>query len=223
MYAYDFIKDAIIQGKYEPGMRLAEESLAKEMNLSRTPVREAIKQLESEGLVVPLKRGVSVRHFTKEDIRQIYDLRTLLEGYGASQAAINHTAEDLKRMEKANFLYEEAISQYIEADMESIKKIVDVNQEFHNAIITASKNSHIFFHISKVVVVPVVFRSFYWYNHFQLQQSLEVHKIIFQAIKNKEPERARIAMHEHIFQGRDHVLRHLKKIKNSHLLKEEDS
>ncbi|CAH0346532.1 GntR family transcriptional regulator [Bacillus sp. CECT 9360] len=223
MYAYEFIKDAIIQGKYEPGMRLAEESLAKELNLSRTPVREAIKQLEAEGLVVPLKRGVSVRHFTKEDIRQIYDLRTLLEGYGASQAAIYRTSEDLKRMEKANSLYEKAITQYIEADMDSIKEIVDVNQEFHNAIVAASKNSHIYFHISKVVVVPVVFRSFYWYNHFQLKQSLEVHKIILQAIKNKEPERARIAMHEHIYQGRDHVLRHLEKIKNSHLLKEEDS
>ncbi|RFU67012.1 GntR family transcriptional regulator [Peribacillus saganii] len=223
MYAYEFIKDAIIQGKYEPGMRLAEESLAKELNLSRTPIREAIKQLEAEGLVVPLKRGVSVRHFSKEDIRQIYDLRTLLEGYGASQAAIYRSDEDMKRMENANSLYEKAISQYIESDMDSIKEIVDVNQEFHNAVVAASKNSHIYFHISKVVVVPIVFRSFYWYNPFQLQQSLEVHKIILEAIKNREPERARIAMHEHIFQGRDHVLKHLEEIKNSHLLKEEHS
>ncbi|MDQ0217242.1 GntR family transcriptional regulator [Peribacillus cavernae] len=221
MYAYEFIKDSIIQGKFEPGMRLGEESLAKELNLSRTPVREAIKQLEAEGLVVPLKRGVSVRHFSKEDIRQIYDLRTLLEGYGASQAAIHRTGEDLKRMEAANALYEKAIDKYLESDMNSIKEIVDMNQEFHDAIVNASKNSHIQFHISKVVVVPLVFRSFNWYNPYQLKQSLEVHKIIHNAVRNKEPERARIAMHEHIYQGRDHVLRHLGQIKNSHLLKEE--
>jgi DNA-binding GntR family transcriptional regulator len=219
MDAYNFIKDSIINGKFTPGMRLAEESLAKELNLSRTPVREAIKQLEAEGLVVPLKRGVSVRQFTNEDIRQIYDLRTLLEGYAASQAAVYRTTEDIEKMETANVLYEKAIAEYTEADMNSITDIVDVNQQFHEAIVTAAKNDHIHFHISKVVVVPIVFRSFYWYNYFQLHQSLEVHKIILNAIKNKEPDRARIAMHEHIYQGRDHVLTHLEKIKNSHLLK----
>jgi DNA-binding GntR family transcriptional regulator len=221
MDAYEFIRDAIIEGKFVPGMRLAEESLAKEMNLSRTPIREAIKQLEAEGLVIPLKRGVSVRHFTKDDIRQIYDLRTLLEGYAASQAAIHRTENDLLEMERANILYEEAISGYVESDMESLKDIVQVNQKFHEAIVAASKNEHIHFHISKVVVVPIVFRSFYWYNSFQLKQSLEVHKTILEAIKNREPERARIAMHEHIYQGRDHVLKHLEQIKNIHLLKEE--
>jgi DNA-binding GntR family transcriptional regulator len=222
MDAYEYIKGAIIDGKFEPGMRLAEESLAKELNLSRTPVREAIKHLEADGLVVPLKRGVSVRHFTNEDIRQIYDLRTLLEGYAASQAAIYRTEEDLVKMEAANILYEKVIDDHVQSDMDSIKEIVDVNQQFHEVIINAAKNSHIHFHLSKVVVVPIVFRSFYWYNHFQLKQSLEVHKIILQSIRNQEPERARIAMHEHIYQGRDHVLRHLEKIKNSNLLKEEE-
>lgn len=221
MDAYEFIRDAIIEGKFVPGMRLAEESLAKEMNLSRTPIREAIKQLEAEGLVIPLKRGVSVRHFTKDDIRQIYDLRTLLEGYAASQAAIHRTENDLLEMERANILYEEAISRYVESDMDSLKDIVQVNQKFHETIVAASKNEHIHFHISKVVVVPIVFRSFYWYNCFRLKQSLEVHKTILEAIKNREPERARIAMHEHIYQGRDHVLKHLEQIKNIHLLKEE--
>lgn len=221
MDAYEFIKEAIIEGKFVPGMRLAEESLAKELNLSRTPIREAIKQLEAEGLVIPLKRGVSVRHFTKEDIRQIYDLRTLLEGYAASQAAIHRTEDDLLKMEEANVLYEEAINRYVESDMNSLKDIVEVNQKFHEAIVAASNNEHIYFHISKVVVVPIVFRSFYWYNSFQLKQSLEVHKTILKAIINREPERARIAMHEHIYQGRDHVLKHLEQIKNIHLLKEE--
>jgi DNA-binding GntR family transcriptional regulator len=221
MDAYDFIKEAIILGKLEPGMRLGEETLAKELNLSRTPIREAIKQLEAEGLVVPLKRGVGVRNFTKEDIRQIYDLRTLLESYAASQAAIHRTDADLIDLEKANEIYEKEIMDDSGLDTNRIQRIVNMNQIFHEAIVSASKNTHLQFHISKVVVVPIVFRSFYWYNDFQLKQSLEVHKIIFEAIKNKEPERARIAMHEHIFQGRDNVLTHLDDIKISHLLKEE--
>ncbi|HZG71819.1 MAG TPA: GntR family transcriptional regulator [Chondromyces sp.] len=221
MDAYNYIKDAIILGKYEPGMRLGEETIAKELNLSRTPIREAIKQLEAEGLVVPLKRGVGVRRFTKEDIREIYDLRSLLESYAASQAAINRTKADLFELETANKLYEKAITDSIQSDMSSIREIVKMNTRFHEAVVSAAKNKHLHFHISKVVVVPIVFRSFYWYTDFQLKQSLEVHKIIFEAIKNNEPERARIAMHEHIFQGRDNVLKHLDDIKISHLLKEE--
>ncbi|MEH7125826.1 GntR family transcriptional regulator [Bacillus sp. JJ1503] len=221
MDAYEFIKEAIILGEFEPGIRLAEESLAKQMNLSRTPIREAIRQLEAEGLVIPLKRGVGVRHFTKKDIQQIYDLRTLLESYAAGQAAIHRTQNDIDKMEKANELYETVIDQYVEFDMFSIRNIVDVNQKFHEAILDASKNSHIHFHLSKVIVIPIVFRSFYWYNNFQLRQSLEVHKTILEAIKNKESDRARIAMHEHIFQGRDNVLKNLEKIKNNKLLREE--
>jgi DNA-binding GntR family transcriptional regulator len=221
MDAYKFIKEAIILGKYGPRMRLGEESLARELNLSRTPIREAIKQLEADGLVVPLKRGVGVRSFTKEDIREIYDLRSMLESYAASQAAINRTDADLAELKTANELYEKAIHDHLESDMTSIRKIVKVNQRFHEGIVSAAKNNHLHFHISKVVVVPIVFRSFYWYTDFHLQQSLEVHKIIYKAIENKESERARIAMHEHIFQGRDNVLNHLDDIKISHFFRGE--
>ncbi|KQU57527.1 GntR family transcriptional regulator [Rossellomorea marisflavi] len=215
MDAYKYIKGAIIDGRYTPGMRLGEEFLAKELNLSRTPIREAIRHLEAEGLVIPLKRGVSVRNFTNEDIRQIYDLRTLLEGYAASQAAIHRTEEDLVKMESANIQYEKVIQDYGESDLGRVKEIVDVNQQFHEVIISAANNAHLHFHLSKVVVVPIVYRSFYWYDDNQLRRSLEIHKIILQAIQNKEPERARIAMHEHIYQGRDHVLKHLDKIKSA--------
>ncbi|WP_257347465.1 GntR family transcriptional regulator [Pseudalkalibacillus decolorationis] len=221
MDAYNYIKDAIVIGKYEPGMRLTEESLANELQLSRTPIREAIKQLESDGLIVPLKRGVSVRNFTKEDIKQIYDLRTLLEGYSASQAAINRTEEDITEMEAANVSFEKALENYEENDMNSIKEIARVNHQFHDAVVRASRNPHLHFHISKVVVVPLVYRSFYWYNLTQLQRSLEFHRTILTAVRRQDPERARIAMHEHIYQGRDHVMNHLDDIKDNHFLKED--
>ncbi|MGE7667670.1 GntR family transcriptional regulator [Ureibacillus composti] len=211
MNAYEYIKEAIIHGNLEPGMRLAEESLAKEMSISRTPIREAIKQLESEGLVIPLKRGVKVRHFTEEDVKQIYDLRSLLEGYAASQAAIYRTQKHINEMEKANQLLENAIDRFIEKDLNYTNDIVNSNHYFHEAVIAASNNAHIQFHISKVVVLPLVFRSFHGYNHSQLRRSLEFHKTILTAIKNNEPERARISMQEHIYTGRDHVLEKMQK------------
>ncbi|PPA69031.1 GntR family transcriptional regulator [Jeotgalibacillus proteolyticus] len=213
MDVYNTIRNNIIQGKYQPGMRLTEENLAQELSLSRTPIREAINQLKSEGLIVPLKRGVSVRDFSKEDIRQIYDLRTLLEGYSAAQAALHRTEEDLLKIRSAYNLYEDAIDTYVKNDFSHIIKIVEMNQQFHEAIINASKNEHIHFHISKVVVVPIVFRSFYWYSEEKLRRSLDYHKIILEAIINQDTERARIAMHEHIFQGRDQVLLHFHELK----------
>lgn len=211
MVPYNKIKDAIITGEFEPGKRLTEEALAEEFNVSRTPIREAIKQLETEGLVIPYRRrGVIVREFSVKDIREIYNLRALLESYGAGEAAIHRTEEQIETMEVNNGKYEEAIHQSVKTDINSIKQIQEANQAFHRAIFLASHNEHLVAHIDKVVVVPLIYRSFYWYSEQQLEQSFTVHKIILQAIKDKEIDRAKIAMHEHIYQGRDHV------IKNAH-------
>ncbi|PLT34460.1 GntR family transcriptional regulator [Bacillus sp. V5-8f] len=221
MDPYKFIKESIIHGRFEPGFRLTEEFLAKELGISRTPIREAIKQLEAEDLITPLKRGVIVRQFTKEDIRQIYDIRSLLEGYAASQAAIHRTDEDMQRMEEANQRYGQTIDRYLNSNSDSIDEIVTVNQDFHESIVAASKNQQISYHISKVVVVPLIFRSFYWYKPSQIRRSHETHNAVLEAIKSKDAERARIALQEHIYQGRDHVFKHLDSIEFQFLTKEE--
>ncbi len=213
MNAYNFIKNAIIRGEILPGMRLAEESLAKEMGVSRTPIREAIKQLEVEGLVTPLKRGVKVREFTKDDIKQIYDIRALLEGYAASQAALNRTTEHIYQMKRANSFLENAIVDFEETDIVTTDDIVNSNKKFHDTVTAASKNIHIEFHISKVVVLPLVFRSFHGSGPNQLRRSLDFHETIITAIENEEPDRARTAMKEHILKGRDHVLEKMKEEK----------
>lgn len=209
MEPYDFIKEAIITGSYEPGKRLTEEALANELKVSRTPIRQAIQQLELNGLVTPLKsRGVIVREFSIEDIRQIYDIRALLESYAASEAALNCTDENYEQLVEANFKYEEAIHNHRKSEIQSIKNIHLTNQNFHDAIFKATKNEHIRSLISKVVVVPLVFRSYYWYDKKELFHSLDAHKTLLEAIKNKEPERAKVAMQEHILHGRDNVLKH---------------
>lgn len=207
MNPYNEIKNAIIIGEYEPGRRLTEEALAEALQVSRTPIRDAIKQLESDGLIIPYKRrGYTVKEFSVEDIRQIYNLRALLESYGASEAALNHTSEEVQFMHEKNAAYEMAIAHLKRSDISTIKSIQHANQEFHEEIFKATKNDHLRSHISKLVVVPLIFRSFYWYNERQLLRSLEVHKTILKAIENREPERAKIAMQEHIYQGRDDVL-----------------
>lgn len=210
MDPYNFIKEAIVTGKYKAGERLTEESLANELSVSRTPIREAIKLLESDGLITPLKRGVTVRKFTKEDIRQIYDIRALLESYAASQAAIYRSELDIQCMLNANKKYRKTIDLHInDREHPQIDEIVRVNKIFHDSFLTASKNEYLQFHISKVAVLPLMYHSFYWYDDNQLKRSLEFHQTILQSIIDNEVERAKVAVQEHIFQGRDHVLKHL--------------
>jgi DNA-binding GntR family transcriptional regulator len=211
MEAYEFIRNAILEGDYEPGKRLTEEFLAAELNVSRTPIREALKRLESEGLITSLKRGMCVRSFSPTDVRQIYDLRALLESYAASQAAVRRAETDLDELFAANRLYAQAIQQLPDTKPvnRQIKNIVLLNNRFHEAVLNACKNDHIQFLISKVIVLPLVYRSFYWYDQSEIKRSLLDHQTIAEAIQSGDPERARSAMLEHIYKGRDHVLRHL--------------
>jgi DNA-binding GntR family transcriptional regulator len=212
MEAYEFIRNAIIEGDYEPGMRLTEEFLAAELQLSRTPIREALKRLQTEGLITPLKRGLSVRTFSPQDIQQIYDLRALLEGYAASQAALLRSEHDVQVIKKINLLYAQAINRFDHSHAVTIKEIARLNNRYHEAILAASHNNHIEFLISKVVVLPLVFRSFFWYDQPAVKQSLLDHQIILRAIELQDPDRAKTAMMEHIYKGRDHVLLHLSEI-----------
>jgi DNA-binding GntR family transcriptional regulator len=205
--AYESIKAAIIEGIYKPGERLTEENLASELSLSRTPIREAIKRLETEGLITPLKRGVMVTKFSKEDIRQIYDLRAVLEGYAASQAAIYRSERDIQQLKLANQPFAQLAHTYKQSDPITNKRIMETNNIYHDAVISTSKNEYIRFLISKTIVVPLVFRSFYWYNLDQLKQSVRAHETITAAIIDRDAERAKAAMLEHMYQGRDVVLK----------------
>jgi len=214
MEPYNEIKNLIITGKYEPGKRLTEEELANTLNISRTPIRQAIHQLQFEGLVTQLKKGVIVREFTKKDIEQIYNLRAVLEGYATREAALNRTTEDLTIMQDANHEYKTAVKNYITTNSDDLSHIFKSNKKFHDRLLLASKNDYLKFHIDKVVVLPLVFRSFYWYNEDELYRSYTIHHSIIEAIKNHDFERANTAICEHIYQARDHVLKHAEEIKS---------
>ena len=104
---FDKIRSDILNGKYKRGEELVESSIGKELGISRTPVREAIRQLELEGLVqlVPNK-GAFVTGISEKDVRDIYLIRARLEGLAARMAAKNITPELLDAMEETVVLSE---------------------------------------------------------------------------------------------------------------------
>src|SRR5215468_1688413 len=95
--AVDVVRQAIAEGRLEPGQRLKEEELARVFGISRTPIREALLVLQAEGLVVTAaNRGASVRSYEADDLDEMYRLRALLEGHAAHRAAASITPKQIE-------------------------------------------------------------------------------------------------------------------------------
>ncbi len=129
---YRHLRDGIADGRYPTGEYLVEQTIAKELGVSRTPVREAIKQLELEDLVSSQpNRGVVVTGFTSEDVLDVYTIRYLLEGQAAYWAAERITDEQIKRMREIMELME------FYTRKNDIEHVTSLDTQFHSAIYEA--------------------------------------------------------------------------------------
>ncbi|TDC85698.1 GntR family transcriptional regulator [Actinomadura sp. 7K507] len=212
LLAYERIRQQIIEGNYLPGSRLVEQRLGVELGLSRTPVREALRRLEAEGLVrSEPNRGAVVRSVTYGEVRDIYGLRAQLESYGAGLAAENATREDLERIDGGIELFGSLIHQLSGESLDSVRAVHDANEEIHAAIVASAHHQRLGYLLARTVDVPLVFQSF---RHFDLARSRRshlFHQMIRDAIAAGDPIRAANLMTEHIMQGRDVLLAQLQK------------
>ncbi|GAA3685218.1 GntR family transcriptional regulator [Arthrobacter ginkgonis] len=130
---YEKIKEAIVSGELAPGQGLVESSLAKWCGVSRTPVREALRRLEQDGLVSWNERGLVVRERSPEEILDIYEARILLEATAGRVAADRRTDHDVR-------LLRAAAQQCRNADAASPAEMVRANRAFHRAVWQAAHN-----------------------------------------------------------------------------------
>lgn len=129
------IRDAILKGTLRPGERVSEPELAERFGISRTPIREAFRQLESEGyLVVIPRKGAVVASLSERDVEEFYSIKSILEGYAARMAAERMAPRDIERLEAIN----EKLEQIAAAG--DIKAFFRVHNEFHDLFIKASGN-----------------------------------------------------------------------------------
>lgn len=131
--AYQAVFDAIAEGRIKPGERLRETELAEMIGLSRTPIREAIRRLESEGLVTHEPRiGAVVKSLSQQEVVELYEMRIVLETTASLMAAKHASAAEIRTLEKLN------------ADMLSAAddpiQVAALNQRFHGCIVNASRN-----------------------------------------------------------------------------------
>ena len=132
------IRDAILKGVLKPGERVAEPELAERFGISRTPIREAFRQLESEGYLTTIPRkGAVVAALSERDLQEFYAVKSTLEGYAAKLAAKNLTDRELTKLESINGRLKQLAS---DGDVKSFYK---THNEFHETFLKAADNSRL--------------------------------------------------------------------------------
>lgn len=203
--ASELIRTAIVDGRLAPGRRLKEEELARELGMSRTPIREALLILQSDGLVESYpRRGAVVRSYAVEDLDDVYQLRAVLEGHAARRAATRISTEDIERLEGSC----ERFEQLRAAD--DLQDLVKENLFFHNVILDAAESARLRGLVRKVIEVPLVYKSYYWYSVEQKLISQHYHRQLTRAFRTGDAERAEMIMKEHVLEARDFLLTQLR-------------
>jgi DNA-binding GntR family transcriptional regulator len=202
--ASEVIREAIIDGRLAPGRRLKEEELARELGMSRTPVREALLVLQSEGLVESIpRRGATVRSYAADDLDDMYQLRAVLEGFAARRAATRISADDVARLEESCARFDR-----LRAD-DDLRDLVKENLFFHNVVLEAAGSDRLGPLVRKVIEIPLVHKSFYWYSPEQKLISEHYHRQLTRALGVGDAERAEMIMTEHVLEARDFLLAQL--------------
>ena len=185
----DLLEEAILEGELKPGERLRAEALAQRFGTSRTPIREALLQLEGQGLVeVEPNRGAVVKAFDREDLLDLYRVRALLEPAAAALAARRIEFREWHRLQMLCDIAETA----------PVEDQIAYNQQFHQIIAEASRSPRLQTAMRATSGIPRAFRQRFWQSDAQRAESLLCHRRITGALRTRDPELAEAAMRMHI-------------------------
>lgn len=198
---YEQILSAIVNGEIKPGERLIQEKIAAQINISRTPVREALLRLEQEGILQQSgRKGFSIREITDEEVRALYGAREAIEGYAAFTIAASKSARQLDAIEKA-------VKAELELKNRDLEKEFQINRNIHRTIVEQSDNPVLLDMFDSLWGRGISLWLFAATRINQTPPEPDVHLKILQIIKEGTPEQAQKAMIAHV---RDGLAMHLK-------------
>lgn len=198
--AYQTVKDGIISGRYPGGARITEQEVAATSGVSRTPVREALRRLQTEGLVdFTPNFGAVVTVWTDADFDEVFELRAMLEGYGAKRAAQNATQGQLATLRE---LAETQLRECRERKQGYLDRISEINNQFHHALQEASASPRLKRALSALIEAPLVMKTFNVYNADDLTRSAQHHLELCSALETRDSAWAESVMYSHIHAAR---------------------
>ncbi|MCL5965742.1 MAG: GntR family transcriptional regulator [Deltaproteobacteria bacterium] len=201
------VRQAIINGQLPPGTRVAEPDLADRFGISRTPIREAFRQLESEGFITVIPRkGAVVASFSEKDISDFYDIKMVLEGYAARCAAKNLTERDIARMESVNRQMEGASSK------KDVRKVFALHNEFHDIFLAASGNEKLRSIVDNMVMQFQRFRILLSMPG-RIEGSIRQHQEIIEAFRKRNAALAGALVEKNAAYGKKILLKEFSKAK----------
>jgi DNA-binding GntR family transcriptional regulator len=189
--AYEFIRDAIQQGRLKPGDRLREIELAEQIGLSRTPVREALARLEADGVIAndPV-RGLTVTRLDYNMVSELYVMREILEGTAARLAAQHASEVELD-------ILAEICAQYAQCEGDPAA-LAAKNRQFHDALYRCSHNRYLLKMLSALHDAMALLGDTTLTNLERVEKTLEEHAAIIAAVTERDADRAERVTREHI-------------------------
>ncbi|NPA24230.1 MAG: GntR family transcriptional regulator [Deltaproteobacteria bacterium] len=184
----EVLRETIIRQKIRPGERITELEVAERFGISRTPIREAFRQLESEGfLTIIPRKGAIVSDIKEQDIRDFYEIKGVLEGYAARQAVSRMTEKDIDRL----ILLNEEIREC--AQRQDVSGMTRAHNAFHNLILESCGNHKIQQVVAGLVRQFLRFR-FYVASLVHVEAILREHSEIVEAIRERDADKAEACM-----------------------------
>ena len=189
----DVIRDRILKGEYQIGEKIKENQIATELRVSRTPIREAFKLLENEGLIdyIP-NRGCFAKGFTRQDIEDIYAVRKALEVLTVEWAVARITPDEIKQLQDQCDLMEFYTSR------KDTKKVLEINSGFHDIIYSATGSRFMGQVLRSYKEYIEQTRKAIFYEQGYLEEILVEHKAVLEAIRSGDVETAKQAMADHL-------------------------
>ena len=191
--AFRCLREAILTGQLQPGERLREIELSNQMGVSRTPLREALRMLEHEGLVLMYpRRGACVANISEKDLKDVLEVRRVLEDLTMELACRNCTPELIRQLRIKNLEIEQAVRK------KDVRMIAQKDVEFHDIIYEIADNHKLTQIISNLREQIYRFRLEYVKEEAKREQIIREHKTIIQEMEAGRIEEARAAMRDHI-------------------------
>ena len=201
---FESLKQAIIKGQLKPGERLMEVQLAEKLGVSRTPVREAIRKLELEGLLIMVPRkGAYVSDVSIKDIIDVLEVRASLEGLAAFLAAERMTDKEL-------IVLKEKAKEFIDAlEVKNVEMMIEKDAEFHEFLFKITKNEKLMMIADSLSKQLQRFRAIYMNEYDNFEHIIHEHKNIIESLINRDSEKASKYAQQHIEHLKNYLVNQL--------------